>query len=431
MKFILLISLLAFIACDNYAVLVAGSNTWDNYRHQADVFHAYQILKSRGMKKENIIVFAYGDIHDNPQNPFPGVVVNWPNGWDVYGGVAIDYWGDDVTPSNFIAVLTGDASAVSIVDERTTGKVLTSTSEDHVFIYFTDHGSTNLIAFPYEYLYSDELNYALQTMYDKQMYKELVFYLEACESGSMFEGQLPDNIKIYAMTAANPSESSWAEYCGSDAVVNGTNLETCLGDEYSVRWMEDIDSKTDDELKTYTFEDQYNYLVSAVTGSYVQQYGDLNVAQIAIYYFFSDKTEKLLKIINQIAELFFPPIETRNLEERATQKIDNWKYRLENLRLKAEKHNDYESEKKYYEEVVEEGRTIKVFELFNRILELPERNPEDKIDFDCYRAVVNPYADRCGMFIDRDFKFMRHIANFCTKGIAPKEADLAFEKICQ
>ena len=263
MKFILLISLLVFIACDNYAVLVAGSNTWSNYRHQADVFHAYQILKTRGMKTENIIVFAYGDMPDNPQNPFPGVVVNWPNGWDVYGGVVIDYWGDDVTPSNFIAVLTGDASAVTIVDERTTGKVLTSTSEDHVFIYFTDHGSTDLIAFPNEYLYSDELNSALQTMYDKQMYKELVFYLEACESGSMFDGQLPDNIKIYAMTAANPSESSWAEYCGSDAVVNGTNLETCLGDEYSVRWMEDIDSKTDDELKTYTFQDQYDYLVSA------------------------------------------------------------------------------------------------------------------------------------------------------------------------
>jgi len=34
------------------------------------------------------------------------------------------------------------------------------------------------------------------------MYKELVFYLEACESGSMFEN-LPDNIEIVASTAAN------------------------------------------------------------------------------------------------------------------------------------------------------------------------------------------------------------------------------------
>ena len=122
--------------------------------------------------------------------------------------------------------MTGDAGSVSLVDSRSDGKVLTSTSNDHVFIYFTDHGSTDLIAFPNEYLYSDELNAALQTMYDKQMYKELVFYLEACESGSMFsDGKLPDNINIYATTAANPDESSWAEYCGSDAVCNGTNLE--------------------------------------------------------------------------------------------------------------------------------------------------------------------------------------------------------------
>ena len=431
MKFVLLISLLALIACDNYAVLVAGSNTWDNYRHQSDVFHAYQILLGRGMNPDNIIVFAYGDIADNPQNPFPGQVVNWPNGWDVYGGVHINYWGDDVTPENFIACLTGDAGSVSLVDDRSDGKVLASTSNDHVFIYFTDHGSTDLIAFPNSYLYSDELNAALQTMYDKQMYKELVFYLEACESGSMFDGHLPDNIKIYATTAANPYESSWAEYCGSDAVCNGTNLETCLGDEYSVRWMEDVDAHVGDDLKSYTMQAQYEYLVQAVTGSNVQQYGDVSIAQESLYYYLSDQTGKLLKTITQIVNLIFPPVETRNLEERTTKKIDNWEYRLENMRLRAERHNDYESEKRYYEEVAEEGRTFLLFKLFDKKLGLTERRPEDKLDFDCYRAVVRSYADKCGLFIDRDFKYMKHIANFCTKGISPKEADLAFSKICQ
>mgnify|MGYP001810911594 CR=1 FL=1 len=36
-------------------------------------------------------------------------------------------------------------------------------------------------------------------------------YMEACESGSMFEGLLEDNIHIYATTAANAHESSWGE----------------------------------------------------------------------------------------------------------------------------------------------------------------------------------------------------------------------------
>lgn len=34
-------------------------------------------------------------------------------------------------------------------------------------------------------------------------------YIEACESGSIFEGLLEDDLRIYATTAANAHESSW------------------------------------------------------------------------------------------------------------------------------------------------------------------------------------------------------------------------------
>jgi legumain len=74
------------------------------------------------------------------------------------------------------------------------------------------------------------------------MYKELVFYLEACESGSMFEYFLENDINIYAVTAANSIESSWATYCSPDDKVNGISIGTCLGDHFSVGWMEDSDS---------------------------------------------------------------------------------------------------------------------------------------------------------------------------------------------
>jgi legumain len=70
-----------------WALLVAGSNGYDNYRHQADICHAYQILKKGGLKDENIIVFMYDDIANNPENPRPGVLINHPNGPNVYHGV--------------------------------------------------------------------------------------------------------------------------------------------------------------------------------------------------------------------------------------------------------------------------------------------------------------------------------------------------------
>ena len=64
---------------DHWAVLVAGSNTYGNYRHQSDVCHAYQVAKAAGMPESNIIVLAYDDIAHNPENPYPGKMFNKPS----------------------------------------------------------------------------------------------------------------------------------------------------------------------------------------------------------------------------------------------------------------------------------------------------------------------------------------------------------------
>jgi len=58
-----------------------------NFGFQADVCHAYQVLKKGGLKDENIIVFMYDDIAYNEENPRPGIIINSPHGDDVYAGV--------------------------------------------------------------------------------------------------------------------------------------------------------------------------------------------------------------------------------------------------------------------------------------------------------------------------------------------------------
>lgn len=236
------------VLCAQYAVLVAGSNGYSNYRHQSDVFHAYQILTTNGIPAENIIVMAYNDIANNSRNPFPGAVYNKPSGTlpgnNVYAGVVIDYEGNAVTPANFIAVLTGNKSAVT----GGNGRVLESGPKDTVFIYFSDHGSPGLIAFPHQYLYADQLLTTFNTMKSKNLYSQLTFYLETCESGSMFQN-LPNNMSIYALSAANPTESSYATYCPPDDKVNGKKIGSCLGDEFSVNWMQNTLAS---DLKTWT-----------------------------------------------------------------------------------------------------------------------------------------------------------------------------------
>lgn len=69
----------------------------------------------------------------------------------------------------------------------------------------------------------------------------MVYYLESCESGSMFTS-LAKNTKIYALSAAGPDESSWGTYCPPDDIVSNKHIGSCLGDLFSVNWMEDDDS---------------------------------------------------------------------------------------------------------------------------------------------------------------------------------------------
>jgi legumain len=193
------------------------------------------MLLKKDFDPEKIIVLAYDDIANNTRNPFPGKVFNKPSynepGVDVYNGVKIDYKGNDVTPELFLSVLEGNKTAVK---GKGTGRVLESNADDNVFMFFSDHGAPNLIAFPSKYLYADQLLATFNKIHGK--YGKFVFYLETCESGSMFVN-LPKNTKIYALSAANPTESSWGTYCSPDDVIQGKHIGTCLGDLFSVSFI--------------------------------------------------------------------------------------------------------------------------------------------------------------------------------------------------
>ena len=98
----------------NWAVIVAGSNQFYNYRHQSDTCHAYQIMIKHGIPASNIIMMSYNDVAQSSENPFPGSLFNKPSGfnpgYDVNKDCIIDYYQKDVTIDNFVAILEGDAS---------------------------------------------------------------------------------------------------------------------------------------------------------------------------------------------------------------------------------------------------------------------------------------------------------------------------------
>uniref|UniRef100_A0A8C5GKT0 Legumain n=1 Tax=Gouania willdenowi TaxID=441366 RepID=A0A8C5GKT0_GOUWI len=254
----------------HWVLIVAGSNGWYNYRHQADACHAYQIVHRNGIPDEQIVVMMYDDLANNKMNPTPGIVINRPNGTDVYKGVPKDYTGEDVTPDNFLAVLKGDAAAV----KGGSGKVLQSGPNDHVFVYFTDHGAPGILAFPSDDLNVKDLQDAIKYMHSNKKYKEMVFYIEACESGSMMS-DLPSDVDVYATTAANAHESSYACYYDE-------KRDTYLGDWYSVNWMEDSDAE---DLSKETLLKQFKIVKQHTNTSHVQQFGNKTLAHMKVVAF--------------------------------------------------------------------------------------------------------------------------------------------------
>uniref|UniRef100_A0A674AXY8 Legumain n=1 Tax=Salmo trutta TaxID=8032 RepID=A0A674AXY8_SALTR len=185
-------------------------------------------------------------------NPTPDEVINRPEGKDFYKGA--------VTPDNFLAVLKGDSAST----KGGSGKVLKSGPNDHVFVYITAHGAPGLLAFPEDEYRLTHLVFNLPT--------QLVFYIDASWSGSMMT-KLPDDIDVYATTATNSNEVSYACYYDE-------KRETYLGDWYSVNWMEDSDVE---DISMETLMRQFKIIQSNT--SRVMKFGNETLANMKVMAF--------------------------------------------------------------------------------------------------------------------------------------------------
>ncbi|GAB2223032.1 hypothetical protein Droror1_Dr00017167 [Drosera rotundifolia] len=410
-----------------WAVLIAGSNGYVNYRHQADVCHAYQILKRGGLKDENIIVFMYDDIANNPENPHKGVIINRPGGPNVYPGVPKDYTGNAVTGANFLAVILGDEKAV----KGGSGKVVKSGPNDHIFIYYTDHGASGLIAMPSgDDLYANTFITTLKKKYASGTYKTMVIYLEACESGSMFEGLLPKGLNIYATTASNAQESSYATYC------EGVGMEeytTCLGDLYSVSWMENSDRA---DLREETLEKQYEVVKNRTfaggdEGSHVMQYGDMGINKDTLdLYMGALKSKSSILIGDTITSSV--PVEQRDADLIYLRQ--KWIRALAGSQEKAEARKKLDEALLHREHVDRSVNAIGQFlfgsndaESMNRVRQAGTPLVDD---WDCLKTMVATYKEYCGALNSYGMKYTRAFANICNAGVGKDQMARAAAQAC-
>ncbi|XP_078090375.1 legumain isoform X2 [Mustelus asterias] len=400
----------------HWVVLVAGSNGWYNYRHQADICHAYQIVHQHGIPDERIIVMMYDDLALNEENPTKGIIINQPNGNDVYKGVVKDYTQENVTPEMFLAVLKGDEEAVR---GKGSGKVLKSGPKDHVFVYFADHGADGILAFPNSDLQVSDLQNTIRYMYKHQKYAKMVFYIEACESGSMML-DLPTDINVFATTAANENESSYACYYDQER-------DTYLGDVYSVVWMEDSDQE---DLKKESLHKQFRIVKRRTNTSHVQEYGNLTLSHMKLNAFQGSRKaalnprQPLPDIVDAVPspdvplEILKRKYISANSIEKAQKLLLEINAHLEN------KHLIQESMQKIVSIVTESGvHTAKILNSRSRI-----RNHA------CYQAANYHFKTRCFNWHSPLYEYalrqLYALVNLCEEGFSIKSILQAMDKVC-
>ncbi|CAN8270324.1 unnamed protein product [Cochlearia groenlandica] len=419
-----------------WAVLLAGSRDYENYRHQADICHAYQILKKGGLKDENIIVFMYDDIAFAPENPRPGVIINRPDGTDVYEGVPKDYTGEDVNVNNFYNVLLGNESGIT----GGSGRVVKSGPNDNIFIYYADHGSPGLLAMPTgDDVHAEDFNKVLEKMHKLKSYKKMVIYIEACESGSMFEGTLKNNLNIFAVTAANAKENSFGTYCPESFPPSPYDFDVCLGDVFSISWLEDSDlhdmSKetlkqqyqvakrrtgadeldqsshvsrfgTEEMLKDYlvsyigTNPENKNFTLAGMTSSEISNSGLVNPRDIPLLY--------LQRMIQKYPK---DSPQRQEAEKKLSQEIDH--------------------RRKIDESIIDILRiSLKQTNVWHFLTSTRKRGEPLVDDWNCFKTLVKSFKNDCGATTEYGLKYTGALANICNFGVHVNQTVSLIAQVC-
>merc|ERR1712039_424120 len=277
-------------------------------------------------------------------------------------------------------------------------------------------------------IHAADVNTALETLQSKGGYKELLFYLEACESGSIFANLLKaPNAK--AMTAANAKESSWGWYCAGSGtggdMVDGKNIGSCLGDEFSVRWMEDTDSEN---IRSETVGQQVTKVTAAVKKSHVQQYGVKSFDSEPVADFQGNNGAMWA-----VSALSPPPngngVDSRQVEVhqayykvlRATTADQRKEAEQELSQILARRHA---ADVKFAAVAVAaaKGDANKGDELLEGTI--------DTLNAPCHQGLLKLAVEHCGTFDDYSMRYARLFANMCASGLSQDEMTAALVAGC-
>ncbi len=247
---------------DKWALLVAASSGWDGYRHQADAFYMYQLLKKNGYTDDHIVLIAEDDIANHANNPDKGYVAVRIGGENVRKDVVIDYHTSDLNPEDIKAILCGERS------DRLKD-VISADSTDNVFLFWSGHGLPGQLEWlDRKYGFTRDLaEETFKAAAEKKCYRKLLCMIETCYAGSVFpaiEG-LPG---ILAFTASGANETSKAD-------VRNNDLHVWMSNRFTLTFQECVKANPQMRLCDLYYKLFTNTVGSHVTLFNATHYGNL------------------------------------------------------------------------------------------------------------------------------------------------------------
>ena len=242
-----------------YAVLVQGSNGWNNYRHQADVLSIYQMLKTKGFDDDHIILIIDKALASDAMNPEPGIIRAEDGGNDLLAGCSMDYDNADISPSDISNILLG-------VKTDKTPVVLPKDAGQNVLLFWSGHGHNHANNGADELAWrnadvgrgmtADLLRQTISLMHQQGHYRKMFVLTEPCFSEAVIT-PLVGIPGVLAMSSAGTFEQSFADNWSSE-------LGVWRCDRFSRNLVTHLTASP-----TTTYRDLYLFCAQRTLGSHV------------------------------------------------------------------------------------------------------------------------------------------------------------------
>lgn len=160
-----------------------------------------------------------------------------------------------------------------------------TTSNDYVFIYYDNHGGPGVLGTPdvLRDITADKLSESFTKAATLKLYKQCLFLIEACYSGSVAEVFTAPNLAT--ITAANNKESSYA-------AVYDEEIGTYLSNEFTNYFISYID-----ENPSTIVGELFDYLQKNTERSHVCFFGDESIKSVSLSTFIGIPKKILTKPI--------------------------------------------------------------------------------------------------------------------------------------